>query len=140
MESLLDDTAIASTILYRLLHHSHVLNIRGESYRLKDKRQAWQFAFQRLLTVSPEASGDNYNHVTFLGYNVEGHVWPTRGWVKFKLTLLGQLGLGIDRRENIALTRSKGTGLPESLSRLRMVFTDSMETSAASATNSIDPS
>ena len=24
----------------RLLHHSHVINIRGESYRLKDKRQS----------------------------------------------------------------------------------------------------
>ena len=34
---LLGDTVIASAILDRLLHHSHVLNIRGESYRLKDK-------------------------------------------------------------------------------------------------------
>lgn len=31
---------IAAAILDRLLHHSQVLNIRGESYRLKDKRQA----------------------------------------------------------------------------------------------------
>ena len=31
---------IATAILNRLLHQSHVLNIRGESYRLKDKRQA----------------------------------------------------------------------------------------------------
>ena len=30
---LLGDTVIASAILDRLLHHSHVLNIRGESYR-----------------------------------------------------------------------------------------------------------
>ena len=36
---LLGDTVIATAILDRLLHHSHVLNIRGESYRLKDKRQ-----------------------------------------------------------------------------------------------------
>ena len=27
-------------ILDRLLHHSHTLNIKGESYRLKDKRKA----------------------------------------------------------------------------------------------------
>ena len=33
---LLGDTVIATAILDRL-HHSHVLNIRGESYRLKDK-------------------------------------------------------------------------------------------------------
>lgn len=31
---------IATAILDRLLHHSHVINIRGESYRLKDKRKA----------------------------------------------------------------------------------------------------
>lgn len=37
---LLGDAVIATAILDRLLHHSHVLSIRGESYRLKDKRQA----------------------------------------------------------------------------------------------------
>ena len=34
------DTVIATAILDRLLHHSYVLNIRGESYRLRDKRQS----------------------------------------------------------------------------------------------------
>ena len=37
---LLGDTVIATAILDRLLHHSHVLNIRGESYRQKNPRQA----------------------------------------------------------------------------------------------------
>jgi DNA replication protein DnaC len=37
------DPVIASAMLDRLLHHSHVLNIRGESYRLKEKRQAGLF-------------------------------------------------------------------------------------------------
>ena len=37
---LLGDTVIAIAILDRLLHHSHVLNIRGENYRLKVKRQS----------------------------------------------------------------------------------------------------
>ena len=37
---LLGDTVIAAAILDMLLHHSHVINIRGESYRLKDKRQS----------------------------------------------------------------------------------------------------
>ena len=55
---LLGDTVIASAILDRLLHHSHVLNIRGESYRLKDKRQAGLFASHQLLPTSPEAKGD----------------------------------------------------------------------------------
>ena len=51
---LLGDTVIATAILDRLLHHSHVLNIRGESYRLKDKRQAGLLTSQRLLTSTPE--------------------------------------------------------------------------------------
>lgn len=55
---LLGDTVIASAILDRLLHHSHVLNIRGESYRLKGKRQAGLFASHQLLATSPETSGD----------------------------------------------------------------------------------
>jgi DNA replication protein DnaC len=38
------DPVIASAMLDRLLHHSHVLNIRGESYRLKEKRQAGLFS------------------------------------------------------------------------------------------------
>jgi DNA replication protein DnaC len=36
----LGDPIIATAILDRLLHHSHVLNIRGESYRLREKKQA----------------------------------------------------------------------------------------------------
>ena len=36
----LGDAVIATAILDRLLHHSHVLNIRGESYRLRDKKRA----------------------------------------------------------------------------------------------------
>ena len=31
---------IASTILDRLLHHTTTVNIKGESYRLKEKRRA----------------------------------------------------------------------------------------------------
>jgi DNA replication protein DnaC len=38
--SIFSDNVIASAILDRLLHHSHTLNIKGESYRLKDKRKA----------------------------------------------------------------------------------------------------
>jgi DNA replication protein DnaC len=35
--------AIASAILDRLLHHSTTITIRGESYRLKEKRRAGLF-------------------------------------------------------------------------------------------------
>jgi len=34
------DSVIATAILDRLLHHSTILNIKGESYRLKEKRKA----------------------------------------------------------------------------------------------------
>jgi DNA replication protein DnaC len=34
------DNVISSAILDRLLHHSTTTNIKGESYRLKDKKKA----------------------------------------------------------------------------------------------------
>lgn len=34
---LLNDTVIATAVLDRLLHHAHIINIRGETYRLKDR-------------------------------------------------------------------------------------------------------
>jgi hypothetical protein len=34
------DPIIATAILDRLLHHSTTVNIRGESYRLKERRKA----------------------------------------------------------------------------------------------------
>lgn len=34
------DTALTAAMLDRLLHHSHVVHIQGDSYRLKDKRKA----------------------------------------------------------------------------------------------------
>lgn len=34
------DTVIATAILDRLLHHSTTIPIKGESYRLKDRKKA----------------------------------------------------------------------------------------------------
>lgn len=34
------DEMIAAAVLDRLLHHSHVLVVQGESYRLKQKKRA----------------------------------------------------------------------------------------------------
>jgi len=34
------DTSLATAILDRLLHHSHIITIKGESYRLREKRRA----------------------------------------------------------------------------------------------------
>jgi DNA replication protein DnaC len=44
------DPVLATAILDRLLHHSHVLTIRGESYRLREKRRSG------LLKSSPGAA------------------------------------------------------------------------------------
>ena len=40
----LGDTVVATAILDRLLHHSYILNIRGESYRLREKKRAGLFS------------------------------------------------------------------------------------------------
>ncbi|MBQ8192986.1 MAG: ATP-binding protein, partial [Bacilli bacterium] len=32
-----NDVTLANAILDRLLHHAHIININGKSYRLKDK-------------------------------------------------------------------------------------------------------
>jgi len=34
------DTTLTAALLDRLLHHAHIVQIRGESYRLKDKKMA----------------------------------------------------------------------------------------------------
>ena len=57
---LLGDTVIASAILDRLVNHSHVLNIRGESYRLREKRQSGIFSSHHLLGAAQENVNDNY--------------------------------------------------------------------------------
>ena len=46
---ILGDVAIAAATLDRLLHHSHVMNIRGESDRLKGKRQSGLLVSQGLI-------------------------------------------------------------------------------------------
>jgi len=45
------DPVVATAILDRLLHHSHVLTIRGNSYRLREKRRA---GLIKLETLKPE--------------------------------------------------------------------------------------
>ena len=49
--TVLGDQVVATAILDRLLHHSHVLTIRGDSYRLREKRRSG------LLKAAPAAAG-----------------------------------------------------------------------------------
>ena len=37
---LLSDDILATALLDRLLHHAHVVNIRGQTYRLRDRLKA----------------------------------------------------------------------------------------------------
>jgi DNA replication protein DnaC len=52
------DAVMASAALDRLLHHSTVVNIRGESYRLKEKRQASR-AMAAEAKLEPKTGGDD---------------------------------------------------------------------------------
>ena len=45
------DAVVATAILDRLLHHSHVVTIRGDSYRLREKRRA---GLIKANTLTPE--------------------------------------------------------------------------------------
>ena len=59
---LLGDSVIASAVLDRLPHHSYVLNIRGESYRLREKRQAGLSPSDQHLGTGPAEADDHYRH------------------------------------------------------------------------------
>jgi DNA replication protein DnaC len=50
------DQVIATAILDRLLHHSTIINIKGESYRLKEKRKAGLLARSEAHTGAGGAS------------------------------------------------------------------------------------
>ena len=47
-----DDATLTAALLDRLLHHAHVVQISGESYRLKDKRKAGQAPRRSTNTTS----------------------------------------------------------------------------------------
>src|SRR5512145_2630453 len=47
-----DDATLTAALLDRLLHYAHVVQISGESYRLKDKRKAGQTK-GRTTTTTP---------------------------------------------------------------------------------------
>ena len=57
---LLADTVFASAILDWLLQHSLVLNIRRESYRLRDKRHAGLFNSHYVPKTAAENVDYNY--------------------------------------------------------------------------------
>jgi len=70
------DPIIATAILDRLLHHSHIVNIRGDSYRLREKkRPVWW-----LVPVPDQLS--------------QRHMW----WVTFQPAKVGEFSPGLQMR------------------------------------------
>jgi hypothetical protein len=65
-----DDQTLTAAMLDRLLHHAHIVQITGESYRLKDKRKAGQTARKR--------------------HQLDAKRCP--GWVRFTLAFLAKVG------------------------------------------------
>ena len=53
--AVLGDAVVATAILDRLLHHSHVITIRGDSYRLREKRRSGLLQKPAPATQSPNA-------------------------------------------------------------------------------------
>jgi len=51
----LGDSVMATAILDRLLHHASTVNIKGESYRLKEKRKAGLLGKSKPRTEPKEA-------------------------------------------------------------------------------------
>jgi len=67
------DPIIAAAILDRLLHHSTTVNIRGESYRLKDRRKAG-------LIPQPERREANPDCPRFKVGSSQPAKWGKWGW------------------------------------------------------------
>ena len=51
------DAVMASAALDRLLHRATILNIRGDSYRLKEKRQAGLAVADTVHALPPTPNG-----------------------------------------------------------------------------------
>ncbi|EFN4643309.1 TPA: ATP-binding protein, partial [Escherichia coli] len=52
------DAALTSAMLDRILHHSHVVQIKGESYRLRQKRKAGVIILSKTVDQYWAVGGD----------------------------------------------------------------------------------
>jgi len=60
--SIFQDNVMATAVPGRLLHHAHTINIKGEGYRLKDKRKAWVIA--KAAPLQPRLNKDADHRVS----------------------------------------------------------------------------
>ena len=59
------DKVVTTAILDRLLHHSHIINIQGDSYRLKEKKEKGLLhsGLYKFEAKSSNISGQNHKAV-----------------------------------------------------------------------------
>jgi len=76
--TLADDTTLTAALLDRLLHHGHIVSIRGDSYRLKDKHKAGMTRrkTKNALADRPKVSQRSTHH---RGVNFTSAFLPQRG-------------------------------------------------------------
>ena len=95
------DDAVATAILDRLLHHSHVLKITGKSYALREKRQAG------VVNASTKALAEHRHDRKFVTVKVvEGVIHPLTTNIRCTPT---------------ARQEKRGTNPTESVTRIRLV-------------------
>lgn len=59
-KALAGDTAVTAAILDRILHHGHIINIQGKSYRLKNKLKAgMDFNINHKININQNINLDN---------------------------------------------------------------------------------
>lgn len=92
------DDVVATAILDRLLHHSHVITIRGESYRLREKRRADSSAASPHLNLASTPTPHSHHHDA---------VQPSRV-AQFQLSPAAQFCLSLDSRRWEAAAPSAG--------------------------------
>jgi hypothetical protein len=86
------DPVVATAILDRLLHHSHALTIRGDSYRLRAKRKSG-------LIKPPAGDGPPVGSASLRSVTDGANLQPrsrTRGWGQFFMTQRGQFRMAFD--------------------------------------------
>jgi hypothetical protein len=87
------DPVVATAILDRLLHHSHVLTIRGDSYRLRAKRKSG--------LIKPPSAGDgppvgSASLRSATGGQEQPTPCSTRGRGQFLMTKRGPFRVAVD--------------------------------------------
>jgi len=90
------DPVMASAALDPLLHRATIINIKGESYRLKDNRKAGLFPS---LQHKPEKQPNPNNHINLLLPNSSSQ---TR--VNFRCPKVGQISTTLDRKQECVRT------------------------------------